>query len=258
MLKIESLSDSPNSPLGVPCWESNSDVPNGCNKHSAVSELTITQMTSGVRDTNRVNVFVNNKFALSLDVKQVVDLGVKVGKQLTQTELNELHAASEFGKLYQRALEWALARPHSLWETREYLKRRQLKRTQLNRKREHEELKPLPEIQASAIDLVVERLCERGYIDDRKFAEFYVENRFVKKGVSARRLEQELRRKHIPEEIIKDVLNDTPRNEREELAKMIARKRKKYDKQKLIAYLVRQGFDYQLVVEMVEDSEPEA
>lgn len=38
---------------------------------------------------------------------------------------------------------------------------------------------------------------------------------------------------------------------------MIAKKRQKYDDQKLIAYLVRQGFDYQLVVDMVRENSEE-
>ena len=37
----------------------------------------------------------------------------------------------------------------------------------------------------------------------------------------------------------------------EEIRKMIERKRKKYDDEKLISYLCRQGFDYQLVRNLV-------
>lgn len=215
--------------------------------------LTITKITAGVKDKNRVNVFVNGKFTLSLDVRQVVDLQVKVGRKLSEDELQELHRASEFGKLYQRSLEWAFTRPHSVGETRDYLKRRQLKRTQLNRKRVQEELKPLPEIQDSAIDLVIERLAERGYIDDRKFAEYYVENRFIKKGISQRRLMMELRNKRVSEEVIAAVLDSSQRNDDDELMKMIKKKARRYDQQKLIQYLVRQGFRYHDVVEAVED-----
>lgn len=143
--------------------------------------LTITQITSGVRDPNRVNVFINGRYTLSLDIRQVVDLHIKVGRKLSQDELQELHKASEFGKLYKRALEWALSRPHSIWETREYLRRRQLHRIQNNRKRLQDELKPLPEIQDETISLVLDRLIEKGYVNDRTFAKYYVENRFVKK-----------------------------------------------------------------------------
>lgn len=240
MLKIEGLYD-------------NADL-HGDNAKEAVEgaeTLTITQLTSGVRDQNRVNVFVNGKFSFSLDARQVVDLGVKVGKQITTEELAELQAASEFGKLYQRSLEWVLTRPRSVWETQDYLKRRQLKRAQLNRKRAHDKLKPLPEIQTSAIELVMERLIERGYVDDLRFAEYYVENRFTKKGISTKRLKMELAKKHIAGDIIDQVMQDSARNEEGELRKMIEKKRARYDDEKLLAYLVRQGFDYQLVKDTI-------
>ena len=70
--------------------------------------MIITNIKQGLKKQNRVNVFVDGKFAFSLGVAQVVDLGVKVGVELSEERLEELKKASEFGKLYQRALEKAL------------------------------------------------------------------------------------------------------------------------------------------------------
>ena len=99
-------------------------------------------------------------------------------------------------------------------------------------------------------DLIVERLVERGYVDDVKFAQYYVENRFVKKGVSRKRLKMELMKKGISQDIVEEVLDG--RNDEEEILKIIAKKRAKYDDEKLVAYLCRQGFSYQLAKELVE------
>ena len=87
-------------------------------------ELIITDLKQGVKNPNRVNVFINDKFSFSLDLAQVVDLGIKKGKSITEAELAEYQKASEFGKLYQRALEWVLLRPRSEREVRDYLKRK--------------------------------------------------------------------------------------------------------------------------------------
>ena len=77
-----------------------------------------------------------------------------------------------------------------------------------------------------------------------------MENRFVKKGVSKKRLKMELMKKGIAMEIIEEVLDG--RDDEDELRKMIARKKAKYDDpQKLVAYLCRQGFSYDLVKELV-------
>lgn len=214
----------------------------------------ITKMRAGVRDPNRVNIFLDGRFAFSLDVTQVVDLGVKVGQEISPERLEELKDASEFGKLYQRTLEWVLTRPHSVREAKNYLRRRQIKRRMLNRQREREEKKPLPEIKEQAMTLVVERLIEKGYLNDEKFAAYYIENRYVRRGISHRRLRAELQNKGVEADLINSLLNQETRNEDEEIQKVIAKKRAKYDDRKLINYLVRQGFNYYLAKEAVEKS----
>lgn len=213
---------------------------------------TITKLTPGVKDSNRVNVFLDGNFAFSLDINQVIDLGLKVQQSITKEKLAELQRASEFGKLYQRSLEWVLTRPHSVRETRDYLRRRQLKRRQLNRQRAREEKKPLPEFDDELTVRVLQRLIEKKYLDDRKFAEFYVENRYARKGISHKRLRTELKRKGVEQDIINQTFERIPRNEDEEIKKVIAKKRKKYNDFQLVGYLVRQGFNYQNAKTAVE------
>ncbi|MDO4612009.1 MAG: RecX family transcriptional regulator [Candidatus Saccharibacteria bacterium] len=240
----------------------------------------ITDIRAAARDENRVNVFVDGKYEFSLDIAQLVDLKIKIGLVISEEELERFKQASEFGKLYQRALEWVLIRPRSLKETQDYLKERVQKRRLENLKRERNRermaelkkagdvegiqrmreyktpLKELPEISSELSGLVFERLLERGYLDDLKFAEYYVENRFVKKGVSMRRLEMELLKKGISKEIVAEVFTNSGRDERGEILKMVAKKRAKYDDpQKLLAYLVRQGFSYELAKEYIIEGE---
>ena len=42
-------------------------------------ELKISDIRQAVKNENRVNVYVNDKYAFSLDIAQVVELGVKAG-----------------------------------------------------------------------------------------------------------------------------------------------------------------------------------
>ena len=95
-------------------------------------------------------------------------------------------------------------------------------------------------------------MVEKKYLSDFEFAKWYVENRFVKKGASLKRLKMELMKKGVSSEIIEEVLNSSERNDEEEILKIIAKKRAKYDDEKLTAYLCRQGFPYQLVNELVQ------
>ena len=77
----------------------------------------ITDIRQAVKNENRVNIFVNKKYSFSLDVTQLVDLKLKVGAKISEEELAEYKKLSEFGKLYQRTLEWVLVRPRSEKET---------------------------------------------------------------------------------------------------------------------------------------------
>lgn len=217
---------------------------------------TITDLKQEVKNPNRVNVFIDGAFAFSLDVAQVVDLKVKVGRKLSSEELEELKRASEFGKAYQRALEWVLVRPRSVRELKDYLKRSKYKKEMEERKKEWQMKDGGRERKRERTDtidfsgMILERIVERGYVDDKKFAEWYVENRFVKKGVSKKRLKMELVEKGVSREIIDEVVDI--RDDEEEIKKIILKKRSKYDDEKLIGYLCRQGFSYDLAKEMVK------
>ncbi|MBQ1387490.1 RecX family transcriptional regulator [Candidatus Saccharibacteria bacterium] len=236
-------------------------------------ELKITDIKQAVRNENRVNIYVNGRYTFSLDVAQVVDMGVKIGRVISEEELADYKKASEFGKAYQRALEWVLMRPRSVRELKDYLRRREIQSEAKEKKKDWERDREIAELVAKGEeldarrlekraeraknrvkydfkDLIVERLVERGYVDDVKFAQYYVENRFVKKGVSRKRLKMELMKKGISQDIVEEVLDG--RNDEEEILKIIAKKRAKYDDEKLVAYLCRQGFSYQLAKELVE------
>ena len=79
-----------------------------------------------------------------------------------------------------------------------------------------------------------------------------MENRFVKKGVSERRLRMELVKKGIGGEVVEKALRGSGRNDEEEIRKIITKKRTRYDDEKLIQYLCRQGFSYELVQNLVQ------
>lgn len=207
----------------------------------------VTDIREAVRDKNRVNIYLNEKYYCSLDIAQVVDLHLKIGRELDDEEIDELKRASDFGKFYARALEYSLMRPRSTLEIKDYLKRKTLDRKVRvkNPKTGEYQTKVKKGYDQSLIEPVLRRLEERGYIDDHRFASLWLENRSVSKGASTKKLRLELRQKGISDQIIEEVFAASNRDDREELRKMIARKAKKYpDEQKLIQYLLRQGFNY--------------
>lgn len=200
--------------------------------------MKITAISTQVRDKDRVNVSVDGKYRFSLDVFQLVDLGIKVGKEYSEAELVALEEESQFGKLYMRALEYCLMRPHSQRELKDYLYRKTrdtLTKTGDIRKG----------VSVALTERVFNRLEEKGYIDDKKFAAYWIENRNLRKGSSKRKLSSELSAKGVDRTIIEQFLNETDRDDMTELQKIIDKKRPRYDnEQKFMAYLSRQGFSY--------------
>ena len=214
--------------------------------------MTITNIAIQARNPDRVNISVDGKYRFSLDILQVTELGIKKGREYSEEELAELEDESLFGKLYARALEYTLMRPHSAREVRDYL----WKKTRTTKvKTRQGEIKDRPGVSQTIADRVYDRLVARGYIDDEKFAKYWVENRNMQKGISVRKLHAELMAKGVDRSVIESVMQDSPRDEKRDLQIVLQKKQGKYagDEQKLIAYLMRQGFPYDDIREALTD-----
>ena len=113
--------------------------------------------------------------------------------------------------------------------------------------------KPADRITSEMIQEVVSRLESQNYINDQDFARYFIENRHQNKGISTKRLIQELKIKGVDNDVIEQAMFDQGtgnlfRDEEVEIEKMIKKQlRKTSDRQKIIAYLARQGFSYDLI-----------
>lgn len=209
--------------------------------------MKITSITIQARDKDRVNVSVDGKYRFSLDILQVGDLGIKIGNEYREDELAKLEEESQFGKLYARALEYSLMRPHSTREIKDYLYRK-------TRDTRTKEGKIRKGVSQQLTERVLERLIQKGYVDDEKFARFWIENRNLKKGSSMRKLSAELSAKGVDRSIIDTLLDESDRTDIDELQKIIEKKRSRYDdEQKFMAYLARQGFSYDDIKDALAD-----
>lgn len=200
--------------------------------------MKITAISAQIKNQNRVNVSVDGSYKFSLDLYQLVDLGIRIGNEYTEKQLTELLLESEFGKLYARALEYCLMRPHSEKEVRNYLWRKtcpvRLKDGAMK-----------PGYSQQSADRVFQRLKEKNYLNDDSFTLYWVENRSQTKGVSKRKLQAELQSKGVESSIIEARLAESIRDDKSELMKVISKKSRRYhDPQKFTAYLLRQGFSY--------------
>ena len=99
------------------------------------------------------------------------------------------------------------------------------------------------------------KLRQKHYLDDYKFAEWWLTTRRLKQGASARRLHQELAQKGIERGVIDQLLAESGRNDASELQKIITKKAHRYpDRDKLMRYLASQGFGYDDIKQALDDN----
>jgi regulatory protein len=190
--------------------------------------LKITAIKAQVKNPDRVSVYVDQKYALSLNYAQVLDLKLRVGLEVNEKQLAEFKKASDFGKAYERALNYVMIRPRSVKELHEYARRKKW---------------PPEDVEA-----IVSKLIARRYLDDGNFARAWVESRAMGGKTSLRKLRLELKQKGVADDVVAEVLALTGFDEQSALAQVVAKKRRlaRYqDDQKLMQYLARQGFGFE-------------
>ena len=198
--------------------------------------LTVTKLEPQKKIPQRLNVYLNGEFAFG--VSRAVAPWLEEGNELSQQKINALQTEDQVEQAFQRALHFLSFRVRSEKEIRLNLQKHQT-----------------PE---NIIDPVLDRLRERTLVDDRDFAQQWIENRNRFHPRGKRALSSELYRKGISDQIIEETLNDLDETE---LAYKFARKKvdklKTLDKssfrEKMVGYLTRRGFDYGLSNEVVRD-----
>jgi regulatory protein len=202
--------------------------------------MKITAIKQQVKNPERVSIFVDGKYEFSLSLDELVKYKLKNNDELGQDDVKKFKKISADGKLRMRSLEWLINRPHSEREFRDYLYRKK--------------------VEPEQIDALVNEFTAKGYLDNAKFAVWFTELQ-ARRGKSDRAIQAELFKKGIGREIADEVLQDGAGDEVNRLRKIIEKKSKlsryKNDPQKLMQYLVGQGFSWQLVKEELASSQPE-
>lgn len=195
---------------------------------------TITALKMKSQRSNRVVVHLDGKPAFTL--APVLAASLSVGQTLDEGLIGELKRRQALEEAYQRALSLLGRRPRSERELALYFKRRG--------------------IEDETAAGVIERLRERGLVDDRAFAKAWVENRIEFRPRGPYALRAELRTKGVANEDIDAALEGL---DQEEIALKAASKMVRRWKElsaedfraRLNTYLSRRGFDYQILPDVV-------
>jgi regulatory protein len=193
----------------------------------------ITALERQKKNPRRVNVYVDERFALGLDGVLAAEL--RVGQPLAEEDIARLRARDTVERARALAMDFIARRPRSEAEVRQRLGKKGF--------------------EPAVIDEVLARLRELNLVGDEAFARFWVENRTSFRPRGVRGLRYELRQKGVAAEVIDRVLDDTALDE-DALAYQIARPRaerllatpasiaRREFQRKLGAFLHQRGFDY--------------
>lgn len=197
--------------------------------------MKVTALRIQARNKNRVNVYLDGKFAFGLAKLEAARL--RIGQELDEAALARLRAADNHEQVHERALRLIARRPRSETEVRDNLKKHGV----------------LPEL----IEVEIARLRESGLLNDDAFAKLWVENRAAFRPRSKRALQVELKRKGVPAAAMKAALAEV--NEADaayrlatQRARRLATLPREEFRRKLANFLARRGFNYDTVGPLVE------
>lgn len=192
----------------------------------------VTAIGEGKRRKRRVNIFLDDKFALSLEAKLALKEGLRVGQELSEGDIEALASAELSQRCLDAALHYLSYRPRSQAELRERLARRGF--------------------DEANIAAALARLKEQGLVDDLAFAQFWKENRQSFRPRSRWLVRRELKQKGVADDVIDQVVNDIDDGEsayQAAMAKANSLPAADYEsfRKRLGGYLKRRGFGYGVI-----------
>lgn len=188
----------------------------------------ITDIRKQKKSDQRYSVFIDDSFAFGVGDLELSASSLRVGFELTESEVTEWKEKTEANRAYFHGLFFLSFRLRSIFEMREYLKKK--------------------DWDDEVIDLTVERLSEEGHLDDLIFARAWIQTRQLQRSRSKSHLRNELMMKRIHRDTIDEALTESAEDgEDAALGRLIEKMRRQSrysNDKKMVEYLGRQGFKY--------------
>jgi regulatory protein len=200
--------------------------------------MKITAIKQQVKRADRFSVYVDLKYSFSLTSEELLNSKIHVGLEINDTQLRDLKNLSENSLVILKCYNYLSYRLRSTWEMETYLKRKGYS--------------------AQIISETIKYLADRKLIDDLEFANRWIDNRLLLKPTSINILRLELKQKRIKLEIINQAIASHEIDELEVINQVITKKRQqsKYlDNLKLMQFLARKGFSYDLIKQALNSSD---
>lgn len=234
--------------------------------------MQITGIDQQLKNKDRYNIFIDNKFVCGLHVEVIVKNQIKKGLTVSADQIAAWQTDDAFYQAYDKALAYLARRPRSTHETRQYLRDKLIfKHPDLTNFVDQQEKEAFISRQHQNIDKIIDQLSQRHYLDDVAFAKWWISNRQQFKPRGKRLLLLELKTKGVSNQDIHTALT-TPSeeghftsehiefNEKDTALKLAKQRLKKMNtlqpqeqKQKLSRYLASKGYEWELINEITNE-----
>lgn len=220
---------------------SESDAPSA--RFDPAHPATITKMVVQDKNPNRLSVFLDGAFAFGVYQDVVLEFGLHVGQVLSVAEQQRILAADRIRVAKAKALHYLAHRDRTETEVR-----RKLQRSGFDE---------------ATVDAAVARLVELDYLDDAAYARAYVQGRFRNRGYGPVRLRSELMRRGVARRLIdaaveglmeeEDPLDAARTHAQKRWTRLARESDPRKRRKKLSDYLLRRGFTYDTVRQVVDE-----
>jgi regulatory protein len=213
--------------------------------------MLVTKIEYQKRDPSRVNIYIDNHFYCGISINTLASEALYEGKEINQETLDGLVERELVSRFLTRVSEYLSRTPKTEFQVRKYLKDLKFK------KKGSWFSEDISINWEEMFDLIVSKLKEYKYVDDERFARTFVESRLRSKPRGKTVLIGELLAKGVDKEIAQQVCNEEVTDEYELLKSTYEKKYKgkKFDSKdsKMVSFLLRKGFSWELIERFKQD-----
>lgn len=209
----------------------------------------ISRITTQKKNSHRFNVFLeqdgNEYYAFSVEEDTLIAEHLHKGMEIDQATIQSLIEKDDLHKGYSLALHYLSFRMRSSQEMYQYLMKKELDQEQ--------------------IDVIIDRLINEKWLDDRMFAEAFVRTKVQTTSKGPQLIKKELLEKGVAASIAEASLVHYPFDKQLAKAKKLIIKKQaqsnklsfKQQKNKMVQRLLQKGFTQDIIQEALEQTMPE-
>lgn len=197
--------------------------------------MKITRIELQKNDNTRFNLFSGDEYIMSASVDNLKDYSY--GEfEISEEDLKALMEKEDIEKAYNKAIRYVSKSLKTTKEVRDYLYKHK--------------------VPANFHDEVIKKLEDIKLLDDKRYLEIYLEEKFNYSTDGPMKIKSKLYQKGFSSQDVDPYLEQYRNQEEDNLRKAIEirlRSKKNEDKNKLIRYLLSKGFDYSSIKDVIGD-----